>query len=161
MMFTREEPWFRIAALTTFVVAAVSDGIDGFVARAYNQKTRLGAVMDPLADKLLINLAFVFLAVNQELATPVPRWMPVIILGRDVIIVLGSYLINEYFGPFRPRPRISGKLTTTFQMASIIGVLLEVRFAYPLLMATVAISVISFFDYLYAGVRQVGNEDET
>jgi CDP-diacylglycerol--glycerol-3-phosphate 3-phosphatidyltransferase len=160
MMYSREQAWIRLTALGVFLVAAVSDGLDGFVARAYNQKTRLGAVLDPLADKLLINLAFVFLAVNQELATPVPRWMPVIILSRDVIIVLGAYLINEYFGPFRARPRISGKLTTTLQMASIIAVLLEVWFAYPLLLAMITVSVISFFDYLYAGVRQVGDEDD-
>lgn len=159
MTYTREQPWIRHLALTLFVVAAVSDAVDGFVARAYNQKTRLGGVLDPLADKLLINLAFVFLAVNTEFETPVPAWFPVIILSRDAIIVMGSYLINEHFGPFRARPRISGKLTTTLQMSSIIAVLLEVNFAYPLLMVTLVVSVVSFFDYLYSGVRQVGNED--
>ncbi|MCP4645304.1 MAG: CDP-alcohol phosphatidyltransferase family protein [bacterium] len=161
MMYTAEEAWLRLAALATFVVAAISDGLDGFVARAYNQKTRLGAVLDPLADKLLINLAFVFLAVNQELATPVPKWMPVVFLSRDAIIVLGSYLLNEHFGPFRPKPRISGKLNTTLQMASIIAVLLEWRIAMGLLIATVVSSILSFADYLYTGIRQVGNEDQT
>lgn len=161
MMYTAEEPVYRHAALAVFAIAAISDSLDGFVARAYNQKTRLGAVLDPLADKLLINLAFVFLAVNQEFETPVPKWVPVLILSRDVIIVLGAYLINEYYGPFRARPRVSGKLTTTFQMASLIGVLLEVSFAHPLLMITVGLSIISFIDYLYSGIRQVVDEDHS
>ncbi|HOE65035.1 MAG TPA: CDP-alcohol phosphatidyltransferase family protein [Candidatus Hydrogenedentes bacterium] len=159
MSYTREQQWARHAALATFLIAAISDGIDGFVARAYNQKTKLGAVLDPLADKLLLNLAFVFLAVNKEFATPVPYWFPVLILGRDAIIVMGSYLINEYFGPLRVRPRLSGKLTTVLQMASVCAVLLEVHFAYPLLLVTLAVSVVSFFDYVYQGVKQVGSED--
>ncbi|MBI4557833.1 MAG: CDP-diacylglycerol--glycerol-3-phosphate 3-phosphatidyltransferase [Candidatus Hydrogenedentes bacterium] len=159
MSYTREEPVFRFVAIGVFITAALSDGLDGFIARAYNQKTRLGAVLDPLADKLLINLAFVFLAVNHEFRTPVPAWFPVVILSRDVIIVLGSYLINEYFGPLRVKPRFSGKLTTVLQLSSIGGVLLEVWFAHPLLLATLVISIVSFVDYMYAGIKQVGNED--
>jgi CDP-diacylglycerol--glycerol-3-phosphate 3-phosphatidyltransferase len=162
MTYTRDVPWLRIAALGTFIVAAVSDGVDGFVARAYNQKSKLGAVLDPLADKLLVNVAFVFLAVNRELATPIPAWFPVVILSRDAIIVIGAYLLNEYFGPVRVRPKVSGKLTTTFQMALIIAVLLEWhrRFIWGLLIATIVVSVLSFVDYLRAGFKQVGNEDQ-
>ncbi len=161
MMYTADKSWLRIAALATFVVASISDGLDGFVARAYNQKTKLGAVLDPLADKLLINIAFIFLAVNKELRYPVPPWFPVITLSRDVLIVLGSYLINEYYGPLRVRPRLSGKLTTVFQMATVYAVLLEVHFTFFLLYATLLISVISFVDYLRDGIRQIGNEDTT
>lgn len=162
MTYTRDEQWLRYAALGVFVAAAVSDGIDGFIARAYNQKTKLGAVLDPLADKLLINLALVFLAVNDELRTPIPAWFPVIILGRDVIIVIGAYLINEYFGPVRARPHISGKLTTAFQMALIIAVLLELppHFVWGILYVTLAVAIVSFADYLRAGIKQVGNEDQ-
>ena len=159
MGYTQEDQWYRIAALVTFAIAAASDGLDGFVARAYNQKTKLGAVLDPLADKLMVNIAFVFLAVNRQFLIPIPAWFPVIILSRDVIIVLGSYLINEFFGPVRVRPRITGKLTTVFQMATIIAVLLELRFTYEWIVATLVISIISFFDYLYVGIRQIGNED--
>lgn len=160
--YTREEPWLRMAALATFIIAAVSDGLDGFVARAYNQKTKLGMVLDPLADKLLINVAFIFLAVNQELATPVPAWFPVVILSRDAIIVIGAYLINEFFGPVRAVPHISGKLTTACQMALVVAVLLEMprRFTVGLLYVTLAVAIISFLDYLYDGIRQVGSEDQ-
>ncbi|MBM3288576.1 MAG: CDP-alcohol phosphatidyltransferase family protein [Candidatus Hydrogenedentes bacterium] len=162
MTYTRDQQWLRYAALGVFVGAAISDAVDGFIARAYNQKTKLGAVLDPLADKLLTNLAMVFLAVNDELRTPIPTWFPVIVLGRDVIIVLGAYLINEYFGPVRARPQVSGKLTTVFQMALIIAVLLELppRFVHGILYTTLALVVFSFADYLRAGIKQVGNEDQ-
>ncbi len=159
MSYTQDRQWVRLTAVVVYIGAALSDALDGFVARVYDQKTRLGTVLDPLADKLMINIAFVFLAWNNAFKTPVPGWFPVIILGRDAIIVMGSYLINEFFGPVRVKPRLLGKLTTVFQMSSIAAVLLEVSFAYALLMATLGISVVSFFDYLYVGVRQVGNED--
>ena len=162
MSYTRDQQWLRIAALVTFIVAAISDGIDGFVARAYNQKTKLGMVLDPLADKLLINIALVFLAVNGQLTTPIPAWFPVVALSRDAIIVIGAYLINEYYGPVRAAPHITGKLTTALLMALIISVLLELHrsFITGLLYATLAFLIVSFADYLYAGVKQVGNEDQ-
>lgn len=158
--YTPDEPGIRYLAIGVFAVAAISDALDGFVARAYNQKTRLGAVLDPLADKLLLNLAFVFMAVNESFSEFVPRWVPVLILSRDVIIVMGSYLINEYYGPLRVRPRISGKLTTALQMGSIIAVLFEVTFAYEIVVTMIAVSVFSFLDYVYDGVRRIGNEDK-
>lgn len=159
MYSSQEAPEYRYAALAVFVMASLSDALDGFVARAYNQKSKLGAVLDPLADKLLVNLAFVFMSVNPVTAETIPRWFPVIVLSRDVIIVLGGYLINEHFGPLRVRPRLGGKLNTVFQMALVIGALLDVGFAWHLMIATTAVSILSFFDYIYVGVRQIGNED--
>lgn len=148
--------WPRIAALTVFLLSAVSDGIDGYVARRFNQQSRLGMVLDPLADKLLINITFVFLVVNSGLATPVPAWIPVVILSRDATIVLGAYLINEYYTPVKARPDILGKVTTWFQMAAITAVLMQLneRFVMGLLYTTVAVTLLSFADYFYAGLKQ-------
>ena len=75
--------WPRYAALAVLVVAAISDLVDGYVARRFNQQTKLGHVLDPFADKLLINVAFVFLAADQHLEYPVPMWIPVVVLIRD------------------------------------------------------------------------------
>jgi len=158
--YTREQPWIRHAALVVYALAAISDALDGFVARAYNQKTKLGTLLDPLADKLMINIGFVFMAVNNQFATPVPLWFPAAILARDVMIVMGAYIINEFYGPVRIKPRITGKLTTCFQMSLVIAILIEARFAWGLMIATVVISAISYFDYMYTGIKQVGNEDE-
>lgn len=159
MTYTRGEPWIRHLALVVYIIAALSDALDGFIARAYNQKTRLGAVLDPLADKLMINLGFIFIAVSDQFAVKVPGWFPVIVLMRDAIIVTGSYLINEFYGPVRVRARISGKINTVFQMSTMIAILMELRFAYALLLITVVISVVSLIDYVIAGCRQIGNED--
>ena len=158
--YTREQPWLRHAALVVYGIAAVSDALDGFVARAYNQKTKLGALLDPLADKLMVNIGFVFMAVNEQFAYRIPYWFPIVILARDAMIVMGAYLINEFYGPVRVKPRITGKITTAFQMSLMIAVLLEVSFADKLLIATVVMSAVSYADYMYAGIRQVGNEDE-
>lgn len=159
--YTREQAWLRHTALAVYVAAAVSDALDGFVARAYNQKTKLGTVMDPLADKLMINIGFVFMAVNEDFGGAIPYWFPVVLLLRDAMIVMGAYLINEYYGPVRVRPQISGKLTTVFQMGLVVAVLLDVRFVNKLMIATLVMSAISYLDYMHAGIKQIGNEDET
>ncbi len=159
MSYTGEEQWPRHLACVIFITAALSDALDGFVARAYDQKTRLGAVLDPLADKLLVNISFVMLAVNPHFEYQVPQWLPVIILSRDIFITGGAYLINTYYGPARFRPRITGKLTALLQSSSIAGVLLEVSFAKGLIMFMLAMSLVSWVDYFIRGIQQVNEED--
>lgn len=158
--YTREQPWIRYAALGVYAVAAISDALDGFVARAYNQKTKLGTLLDPLADKLMVNIGFVFMAVNEQFAHRIPYWFPVVLLARDAMIVMGAYLINEFYGPVRVKPRVSGKLTTLFQMSLMISVLLEVELMHKLLLITVVLCGVSYVDYMLAGFKQIGNEDE-
>ena len=158
--YTREQPWLRHAALIVYFLAAISDALDGFVARAYNQKTKLGTILDPMADKLMINIGFVVMAVNSNFAYRIPFWFPIVILLRDSLIVVGAYLINEFYGPVRVRPRITGKLTTLFQMSLVIAVLLELTIARHLMVVTLIISAISYVDYMRDGIKQIGNEDE-
>ena len=86
-------PWFAILlingdfnqALWIFLAAAFSDALDGFVARMFSQKTRLGSYLDPIADKLMLSTAFITLAVLQQ----IPGWLAVIVISRDVIIIIG------------------------------------------------------------------------
>jgi cardiolipin synthase (CMP-forming) len=158
--YREDAPWIRHLALGVYVLAALSDALDGFVARAYNQKTKLGAVLDPLADKLMINIGFVFIAVNENFHGQIPLWFPVVILLRDATIVIGAYLINEYYGPVRVRPRITGKLTTVFLMSLMVGVLFGVRFVHTLLVIALIMLAVSYVDYLRDGIKQIGNEDE-
>lgn len=148
------DEWMRIAAFVVFVVAAASDGIDGFVARHFNQKTRLGAVLDPLADKLLINLSFIVLAVLTSLDTDVPRWLPVVVLGRDVTIGGGSYILNKHLGPLTPRPRMLGKLATWAHSIAIAAVVINFPYAESILMVVVTISILSLMDYLLHGYEE-------
>lgn len=147
------EQW-RVIALVAFVAAGLSDALDGYVARAFNQKSRMGAILDPLADKLLINITLVFLAVNATLYYPVPRWFPVLVLSRDVIISMGSYVLSDVYRRLRVRPRLSGKLTTAAQLAYIVAVLMNLVVAPGLLWAASAITLVSLIDYFLEGLRQ-------
>jgi CDP-diacylglycerol--glycerol-3-phosphate 3-phosphatidyltransferase len=142
----------RIAAFVVFIVAAVSDGIDGYVARNFNQRTRLGAVLDPTADKLLTNLSFVFLAALP--AFHVPMWLPVIVLARDITIATGSYMLNRFMGPLKVRPRIMGKAATVAHSVAIAAAVIELPGADRILMMTAALSILSLADYLLHGYEQ-------
>lgn len=159
MSYEPGAPWIRHLALFVFVLAAVSDVADGFIARAYNQKTALGAVLDPVADKLMTNVSFITLAANSHFEPGIPFWLPVIVLSRDVLIVLGFYLINEHFGPLRVRPRITGKLATFVYSALVFAVLAGWALVRPLLWVAVAFAVVSFAQYAYAGAQQISDED--
>ena len=151
--------WVRYLAFAVFFTAAVSDFVDGYVARHFDQSTELGAVLDPLADKLLINLSFVFLAVTPHFETDVPMWLPVVILGRDITIAVGSYLLNKYRGPLRPRPRFLGKAATIAHSVGVAWVVLNLPYGFQILMVMVAISVASLVDYLFYGYEQAVPEE--
>ncbi len=150
-----EREALRTAALFIYVLAALSDLIDGWYARRFNQSSRLGKRLDPLADKLLINLGYVFVAANPHFSPGVPLWAPPLFLARDVYIVLGAYFINERYGPFKVAPRLSGKTTTALQMAAMVSVLASLRLTYPLLFGALAASAWSAVDYFIAGYMQV------
>jgi len=154
-VYSQEREWLRYAALGVYTAAAVSDGVDGWVARRFNQRTLLGARLDPLADKLIINLGLVFAAANPNFFPDVPLWFPVLVLARDVMIVLGAYAINERYGGLTVRPRWSGKVTTTFQLSTLIGILIPVPFALDIMWATVGLTVFSGVHYVAVGFRQI------
>ncbi|HOD51902.1 MAG TPA: CDP-alcohol phosphatidyltransferase family protein [Candidatus Hydrogenedentes bacterium] len=152
--YTAVQPHWRVVALAAFLAAALSDAVDGFIARVFCQKSRLGAILDPIADKLLINVTLVFLAVNETFAHPVPQWFPALVLGRDVVISMGAYVLSDFFQILRVRPRLTGKLTTVFQLAYIVAVLLACNLAGGLLYAATAMTIISLIDYFIEGLRQ-------
>jgi len=154
-LYTPEREWLRFAALGLYILMALTDAADGYVARRFNQRTRFGARLDPLADKLVVNLALVFLAANRAFHPPIPLWFPVYILSRDIIIVLGAFAIQKYRGQVTIAPSISGKATTVLQMSTIIAALLTVSFLPWLLWATVALSLLSLLQYIHVGVLQV------
>ncbi|WP_339806724.1 CDP-alcohol phosphatidyltransferase family protein [uncultured Marinobacter sp.] len=107
-------------ALMIFFVAAATDGLDGFLARFYGWRTRLGAIADPLADKLLLTTAwFCF-----SLTGLVPWWLFVLVLARDLAIVVGGLLFHRFIGQFDVQPSILGKLNTLIQVAGAVLVMM-------------------------------------
>ncbi len=159
--YTVDRPMLRVAALVLYIVAALSDALDGYVARRYNQVSHLGRRLDPLADKLLVNLGLVFMAANPQFHPTVPLWFPAAILSRDVLIVLGAFTINERYGPVRVRPRPSGKVTTALQMTTMVVLLMALPGAEWLLWATLLFSAWSLVDYLLFGWTQVTEKETT
>jgi cardiolipin synthase len=107
------------AALVVFIIAGISDGADGLAARLLNQKSELGAYLDPVADKLLLVAAFVVLAVRGY----VPPWLTVLVISRDVMILLGVLILSLLGAKFAIRPSILSKVNTCLQLATVFMVL--------------------------------------
>lgn len=142
-------------ALIFFVAAAVSDGIDGYIARTTKQRTELGRILDPIADKLLILSAFICLSVAKELHVSVkpPIYVPIVIISRDAIIVLGALLIYFIKGELEVKPTFISKITTFFQMVTVISILLKLAVSPLLWNLTVGFTVYSGADYVVKGSK--------
>ena len=115
----------RIVALFIFGLAAASDGLDGYIARRYNQRSELGALLDPLADKLLLVSAVILARDTHPHFEPIPIWFTATVLSRDVLLIIGLLLIHYTFGRISVRPRMLGKVATVLQMATVLWVFLH------------------------------------
>ncbi len=145
-------------ALLLFTVAVLSDGIDGFIARTMNQKTTLGTIIDPLADKLLLTSAFICLSVVGNIPPQVklPPYVPIIVISRDAIIVMGSIMVHVVTGDLKVAPSALGKVTTFFQMITIVSVLAHYDYSFIIWNLTVLLTVASGIDYIVKGSRMFG-----
>jgi cardiolipin synthase len=116
----------RRLAILSFAITAILDGVDGFVARHFNQKSELGAILDPLADKLLLVSGIVALSFNHGIFLgQIPLWFTGTIIGRDLLVLIGIAVIRFIAGSVVVRPRVLGKIATVLQMAVVIWILLK------------------------------------
>ncbi|MDC0663916.1 CDP-alcohol phosphatidyltransferase family protein [Marinobacter sp. SS21] len=106
-------------ALAIFAVAAVSDACDGFLARHYNWRSRIGAIADPLADKALLITAYLVLTLTGVL----PAWLFALVLGRDVLIVAGALAFHYGIGRFDMQPSLLGKINTLVQILVVLAIM--------------------------------------
>jgi CDP-diacylglycerol--glycerol-3-phosphate 3-phosphatidyltransferase len=117
---------FRLMAILSFGVAAICDGVDGYIARRYNQRSELGAILDPLADKLLLVSGIVLFTFNNEpFFGSIPLWMTGTIIGRDLLLLVGMAVIQMTVGKVQVRPRMIGKIATVLQMICLVWILLQ------------------------------------
>jgi CDP-diacylglycerol--glycerol-3-phosphate 3-phosphatidyltransferase len=117
---------FRLMAILAFCTAAICDGVDGYIARRYNQRSELGAILDPLADKLLLVSGIVLFTFNNAPHFgSIPLWMTGTIIGRDLLVLVGMAVIQMMVGKVKVRPRILGKVATVLQMICIGWILLQ------------------------------------
>src|SRR5205823_12650678 len=124
--------WIRYTAIAIFVIAAVSDGLDGYVARHYNQRSSLGVILDPLADKGLLLSGIITLSIsNWSDVDPdygrFPAWFPVLVISRDAILFVGAGVLYLLVGKVHVKPKWTGKVATVLQMVAIGWVMLQLR----------------------------------
>jgi cardiolipin synthase len=142
-------------ALLVFAIAGLSDGLDGLIARLLNQRTKLGAYLDPAADKLLLTSAFISLAVLNV----IPGWLAVVVIARDVIILLGLAIFTLTEKSYEINPTLVSKCTTTIQLIMILLSLFDpthtkIAFLHPILVwSTAIITILSGLHYIYIGMN--------
>ena len=148
-----ERAYLRFLALGIFVLGVISDAVDGYIARRTKQKSKAGLVLDPLGDKLLLMSSFICLGLIKEFPLRFPIWVTFIVISRDAIILLGAMVIYIVKQNIEIHPTKWGKLTTTFQMLSVIVVLLQCSFSYIIWWVAVFFTVISGIDYIMRGFK--------
>ena len=144
-----------IPALLVFTTAGISDGLDGFIARYFNQRTIMGAYLDPIADKLLLMAAYVTMAALEL----IPEWLTVIVISRDVMICTGIAIFTITQIEFEVRPSVVSKFTTFTQIATVFISLLSTSFSIvdiikpSLFWVTAIITIASGLHYVYKGLN--------
>ena len=152
-------------ALLIFVLAGVTDALDGAIARITHTKTTLGSYLDPAADKLLLLSAFIALGFMHV----VPRWLVVLVISRDVVVVLGYFLLFTMTQQtMEVQPSVTGKLSTALQLLSVATVLLDLwqhgMVSPPLKMAvfyvTAVVTAVAGLQYMYRGLAWLQRQGE-
>ena len=144
-------------ALALFWLAGFSDGLDGYLAKRFNWHTRLGALLDPIADKLLVAGLFITLAYTQD----IPVWLAVVVIVRDVVIIAGATIYNFLIRPVQGEPTRISKLNTALELLFLLFVLSHAGYGWPdqisitiLGAATLVTVVISGVDYVWSWSRR-------
>lgn len=160
--YTPTRDYLRFIAFAIFTISVLTDAIDGYIARTYYQKTKLGTMIDPMADKLLILSAFLCLSLTSTLPESfrMPPWVSVTVISRDVLIALGFLIIHILKGEIEIKPSMLGKATTAFQMITVISVLLHFKHSYIVWTLAVIFTVLSGLGYLVRANR-ILNESQS
>lgn len=149
----------RLMALGLFVIVALTDALDGYLARARNEITTLGRVLDPLADKALLLSGLILLTRPNlpQLEPHIPIWFTALVISRDALLLVGYFVIHHLAGHVDVRPRITGKVATVLQMLVIFWVLLQAPATHFLwlIIAAAALTAIAGLQYLRDGARQL------
>ena len=149
-------------AVLVFAAAAFTDLLDGWVARRHGLSSRLGAFLDPLADKMLLVASFATLTYLKVL----PAWIMIVVVSRDAILMLGALVVHMVGGRIYPRPSLAGKLATFFQILTVLAGLLTRYFDWRqpvalqgIIWIAAAFTVVSGLQYIVQGMRYLHATD--
>lgn len=154
--FDKNHLYLRYALLGIFGLAVLSDFFDGLVARIKKEKSDLGQIIDPLADKLLMLTAFISMYALRHslpLEFKIPLGVVLTIVSRDLIILFGFLIMHLLKMQVSIAPTLWGKLTTFFQMATILSVLMDLTFSWIIWSLAASFTVISGIDYFSRGIK--------
>ncbi len=149
---------YSLMSLLIFLLAGLSDMLDGMIARKYEMESSLGSILDPIADKLLMTVSFIILMLPNTLPDqrhlPVPFWVTASVIGRDVLIVAVAAAINIVTGFRKFKPSLLGKISTVVQINGIglilIAIVLKVSFYLPTIYTLItSLAVISGVQYIF------------
>ena len=151
--------WYDLdkAALGLFFLAGITDGLDGFFARIRREKTQLGTILDPLADKLLLVSTFIALSSKGML----PFWLVILVISRDLMLILGSVIIYIMTGYLKISPTILGKATTVLQLFAVVDALVRDIFGHffgPPLLSSLLVAfftITSGLHYIWIGAKSL------
>ena len=155
LYYSPQRDHLRMVSLVLFLVATISDVIDGYIARRFYQKTLAGAILDPLADKLLLISAFFCLYI-VGVYFPLfrfPMWFVVTIISRDVILLLGSLIIQSTTGKLKIEANRWGKSAAFFQVLCVLGMIIQWPMTVYLWPLTVVVTIISGLIYIREGIK--------
>ncbi len=152
---TEDTTFLSNLPLIIFLIAIITDAVDGFIARKYNQITSFGVLLDPLADKFLLIASFITLSflTYGPAGFLIPPWVLIIVLTRDLFILTGAAIIYFMLGYVEFKPSIPGKITTFFQMITILGVLAHFEYSYVLWTLAALFTIISGIHYFVRASR--------
>ena len=150
-----------VLALVIFIVAGVTDALDGLLARRFHQQSPLGRILDPIADKMMLVTSFVVLSMRSVYPIPLPKhlpvpfWVTITVISRDVFIMISAAAINMVSGFRAFRPSLLGKISTAVQIVAVAAVILaaQTRFGTGYYLPTVYASV--FVLALLSGIHYV------
>lgn len=162
-----------LGALVVIVLAGITDVLDGLAARAWKQQTRIGTIIDPLADKLLLSTAFILLTIpDLGFVHVIPLWLTSVVIGRDFLILAGAAVVTCLRGRREFPPTVMGKISTVFQVTTAFWVILSNTVAVSalgrsaflsavtssavldaLFIVTLIFTVVSGAQYVFRGIR--------
>lgn len=157
LYYSPDHDYLRFIALGIFLAAVTLDVLDGYVARKFGQETKAGAILDPLADKILLISAYICLYKISVLfdAVRFPIWLVVAVISRDVVLLLGSMIIRLVNGDIRINPTVWGKMTVFFQVLGVIGILMQWPYFSVFWYVILILVIISGIDYILKGVKEL------
>jgi len=146
---------YRIVAFWIFAFAAVTDAVDGFIARRWNQVSKLGTLIDPVADKCLVVSGFLAIALSPAFTLKPPVWIVIVILSREVIILFALFIVTLIGSKISFEPNFLGKVTTVSQMLTLASLLLVLPTSPFLWYISAILTIISGIFYVVRGGKRL------